>query len=168
MIKRANTFFTEVITPIEKTHRAALRANTDVDHLKQTLRRCMVESSAVARQLERSVAQRHAVERTLKKSGKHRTMLLEESRRLQKHLRHLTREILAAQEDGRQQISRELHDEIVQILLGINVRLLTLKKAAKASTSSLKKEIASTQRLVKQSVKTINRFACEFGLQHET
>ena len=42
------------------------------------------------------------------------------------------------------------------------------KEAAKANTGSLKKEIASTQRLVKQSVKTINRFAREFGLQHET
>ena len=101
-------------------------------------------------------------------SGKQRTELLEESRRLQQHSRHLTHEILSAQEDEWRKISRQLHDEIAQILLGINVRLLTLKKAAKANTGSLKKEIASTQRLVEKSVRTINQFAHEVGLHHET
>ena len=83
-------------------------------------------------------------------------------------MRHLTRKILSAQEDERQKTSRQLHDEIAQTLLAINVRLLTLKKAAKANTENLKKEIAETQRLVKQSVKTIQRLAHEFGVHHET
>lgn len=68
----------------------------------------------------------------------------------------------------RGEISRELHDEIAQILLRINVRLLTLKKAATLNTKDLIKEIASTQRLVEESVKNINRFAREFGITHET
>jgi len=168
MIKRARAFFAEAIAPIEKTHRAALKADIHLKQLNQTLRQRAMESSASARHLEQGILQRQAAEAALKKSGKQRTRLLAESRRLQQHSRHLTHEILSAQEDEWQQISRQLHDEIAQILLGINVRLLTLKKAAKANTGSLKKEIASTQRLVKQSVKTINRFAREFGLQHET
>ena len=88
---------------------------------------------------------------------------MKESRRLQKHLRHLTHQILSAQEDKRKKISRELQDEIAQTLLGINVRLLTLKKEAAINASGLKKEIASTQRLVEKSVKTMKRFAREFG-----
>jgi len=80
----------------------------------------------------------------------------------------LTHEILSAQENGRKKISRDLRDEIAQTLLGINVRLLTLKKGATARNEGLAKEIASTQRLVKRSVKTINRFAREFSIQHET
>ena len=168
MLKRANTFFAEAIAPIERTHRAALKADIQVNQLNQTLRQRTREWSEAARHLKRGIVQRQLAEEALKKSGNHRTKLLKDSGRLQKHLRHLTHEILAAQEDDRQKISRQLHDEIAQILLGINVRLLTLKKAAKANTGSLKKEIASTQRLVKQSVKTINRFAREFGLQHET
>ena len=89
---------------------------------------------------------------------------MKESRRLQKHLQRLTHQILSAQEDKRKKISRELQDEIAQTLLGINVRLLTLKKAAAANAEGLKKEIASTQRLVDKSVKTIKRFAREFGI----
>ena len=53
-------------------------------------------------------------------------------------------------------------------MLGINVRLLTLKKEATVNTKGLKKEIASTQRLVEKSVKTMSRFAREFGKQHDT
>jgi signal transduction histidine kinase len=167
LIKRARAFFAEAIAPIEKTHRAAREADIHLSQLNQTLRRRTVESSASVRHLQQGIVRRQAVEAALEKSGKQRTRLLEESRRLQQHSRHLTHEILSAQEDEWQKISHQLHDEIAQILLGINVRLLTLKKAAKANTGSLKKEIADTQRLVKQSVKAINRFAREFGLQHE-
>jgi signal transduction histidine kinase len=118
--------------------------------------------------LKRGIVRRRAADQALKRSGKHGVKLLAESRRLREHLRHLTHEILSAQEDERQKISRQLHDEIAQTLLGINVRLLTLKNAAQANAAGLKKEIASTQRLVKQSVLTINQFAHEFGLHHET
>lgn len=168
MIKRARSFFAEAVAPIEKTHRAGLKADIHLRELNQKLRQRTVERSASARHLKQSILQRQAAEAALKKSGEQRAKLLAESRRLQWHSRHVTHEILSAQEDEWQKIGRQLHDEIAQILLGINVRLLTLKKAAKVNTGSLKKEIASTQRLVRQSVKTINRFAREFGLQHET
>jgi signal transduction histidine kinase len=92
---------------------------------------------------------------------------LEESRRLQKHLQHLTHQILAAHENKRKQISHELQDEIAQTLLGINVRMLTLKREAAAGTERFEKDIASTQRLVDKSVKAIKRFAREFGKHHE-
>ena len=56
-------------------------------------------------------------------------------------------------------------------LANIHVQALTtlvLKRAAKANTQGLKKEIAGTQRLVRQSITTINRFAREFALHHES
>jgi len=71
-------------------------------------------------------------------------------------------------EDKRKRISRDLHDEIAQTLLGINVRLLTLKKEAAFNARGLKKEIVSTQRLVDKSVESIKRFAREFGIHHRT
>jgi signal transduction histidine kinase len=166
-IQRAKTFFAEAVAPIEKTHRAALKADFHFKQLNQTLRQRAVESSDSARHLKQGILQRQAAEAALKQSGRHRAKLLAESRRLQQHSRHLTHEILSAQEAEWHKISHQLHDEIAQILLGINVRLLTLKKAARANTGSLKKEIASTQRLVRQSVRTINQFAYEVGLHHE-
>lgn len=168
MVQRARAFFEEAVAPIEETHRTALKADVDLRQLNQTLHRRTLESSASARHLRQGISRRRAAEQALKKSGAQRTKLLEESRRLQQHSRHLTREILLAQEDEWHKLSHQLHDEIVQILVGINVRLLTLKKAAKANSGCLKKEIASTQQLVRQSVRTIHRFAREFGLPHET
>jgi len=167
-IKRAEFFFAEAITPIEETHRAALKANVRLRQLSKILGRRTVDLAASHRSLKQGIVQRKTAEQALKKSGEHSRKLLKESRDLQKHLQRLTHQILSAQEDKRKKVSRDLHDEIAQTLLGINVRLLTLKKEATVNARGLKKEIASTQRLVKQSVQTINRFAHEFGIHHRT
>jgi signal transduction histidine kinase len=166
VIKRAEIFFVEAITPIEKTHRAALKANVRLRQLSRTLSRRTVDLAASQRSLKQDIVQRKSEEQALRRSGQHSRTLLKESRRLQKHLQRLTHQILSAQEDKRKKISRDLHDEIAQTLLGINVRLLTLKKEAAIDASGLKKEIASTQRLVDKSVKSIKRFAREFGIHH--
>ena len=123
--------------------------------------------AASNRSLKQGIAQRKTVEAALKNSRKHCQALLEESLTLQEHLRHLTHQILSAQEAERKKISRELRDETAQTLLGINVRLLTLKKAARGNKANLKKEIANTQRLVQQSVQSINQFARELDLRRQ-
>jgi signal transduction histidine kinase len=104
-------------------------------------------------------AQRRAVETALKQSEKHHILLLDQSRQMQEHLRHLTHKILTAQEDERREISRELHDEIAQTLTGINVQLANLKREAVVNTKGLKGKIAGTQRLVRKSVGIVHRFA---------
>jgi signal transduction histidine kinase len=168
IIERAEIFFTEAITPIEETHRAALKANVRLSQLKQRLGRRTMDLAASNRSLKQGIAQRKSVEESLKKTGAHSKKLLKESLALQKHLQHLTHQILSAQEDKRNEISHELQDEIAQTLLGINVRLLTLKKESAVNANGLQKEIASTQRLVDMSVKSLDRFAREFGKHHET
>src|SRR5437870_13788522 len=94
-------------------------------------------------------------------------MLLEESHHLQKHLRRLTHRILTAQEDRRKKISRDLQDEIAQTLLGINVRLLTLKKEAAVNAKGSKKDIASTQRVADKAKRSIKPFARETCKHHD-
>ena len=168
IIKRAEIFFTEAITPIENTHHAALKTNARLRQLNTTLGRRTVGLAAANRSLKLGIARRKTVEQALKKSGAHSATLLKKSCRLQKHLRRLARQILKAQEDKRKRFSRDLHDEIAQTLLGINVRLLTLKKEATLNAEGVQKEIASTRRLVDKSVKSIKRFAREFGIHHET
>ena len=59
------------------------------------------------------------MEEAFTKSGQHQNHCLEESLQLQKRLRQLTHQVMAAQEDERQKISHELQDEIAQTLLGI-------------------------------------------------
>jgi signal transduction histidine kinase len=166
--KRAEIFFTEVITPIEKTHLAALQSITRLNQLNKTLGRRTLDLAASSRSLKQGVARRKAAEQALKESAGHYDRLVKESRRFQNHLRRLTHQILSAQEAERKKISRELHDEVAQDLLGINVRLLTLKKESTTNTKGLKKEIASTQRLVGKSVKTMSQYTRGFGHEHDT
>jgi signal transduction histidine kinase len=167
LIKRAEIFFTEAVAPIERTHRAALAANTHLKQVNQALDRRTGDLAASNRSLKQGIARRRAVELALKQSGQHSKKLLAESLALQKHLQHLAHQVLSAQEDKRKQISHDLQDEIAQTLLGINVRLLTVKMAAGRKAKSLQEEIASTQRVVNRSVRTIERFARKFGKHHE-
>lgn len=167
VIKRAEMFFTEAVSAIEKTHHAAVKASADLSQVNEALDRRTLDLAASNRSLKQSIIRRKAMEEALKKREGHSKKLLDESRRLQKHLQHLTHQILATQENKRRQISHELQDEIAQTLLGINVRMLTLKREAAAGTESFKKDIASTQRLVDKSITSIKRFAREFGKYHE-
>lgn len=161
--KRSEIFFTEAIIPIVETHRAARHSKKELIRLNEALIRRTLELAATNRQLKRGIVRRKSVEAALKKSGNHYTKLLKNSLHLQEGLRQLTHRMLAAQEDERKKISLELQDEIAQTLLGINVRLLSLKHEARLNTKGLKNEIASTQRLVAKSAKSVRRVAREFG-----
>jgi signal transduction histidine kinase len=99
--------------------------------------------------------------RSKRKSQVDNRALLVESQIMQAKLRLLTRQILTAQEEERKKISRELHDEVVQTLVGINVELSALSKSSGSSARQLQDKIARTQRLVRHSVDTVHRFARE-------
>jgi len=163
LIKRAEIFFSEAITPIVETHRAARQSKAHLSQVMTSLGLRTQELAASNRQVQRGVVRRKLMEDAFAKRGKHHRKCLEESLELQKRLRRLTHEVLAAQEDERKKISRKLQDEIAQTLLGINVRLLSLKLEARRSTTGLKKEIASTQRLVAQSASSVRRAGRKIG-----
>ena len=162
-LPQAEIFFAEALTPIVETHRAARQSKIQLNRLNETLVRRTVELAATNRLLQRGIVRRKRVEAALKTSGEHYTRLLKDSLQLQEGLRQLTHQVLAAQENERKKISRELQDEIAQTLLGINVRLLTLKQEARSNTKGLKNEIASTQQLVLKSAKSVRRVARQFG-----
>lgn len=165
--KRANRFLAEAAIPIEKTHRAARETDVLINRLNRSLRARATQSSATKRRLERSVVQRRKAEDNLKRSRDHQARLLEEASRLQAHWRQLTHAGLSSQENKRQQASRHLQDEIAQSLLGIHVRLLSLRQAIAGSAARLRLEIGVTQRLVQHSTRKIHRLAKEFGLEQK-
>ena len=161
-IRQAEIFFTEAITPIVETHRAARQNKAELKRLTGALSRRTLELAATNRQLQRGIVQRKSVEDALKKSGEHYTNLLENSLKLQVSLRQLTHKLLATQEDERKKMSHELQNEIAQTLLGINVRLLALKQESRSNTGGFKNEIANTQRLVVKSARSVRKTASEF------
>jgi signal transduction histidine kinase len=159
--RRAEIFFNAANTLIEETHHAARQGKIQLNRANASLTERTSELAASSRELQRSISRRKVMEAAFTKTSAHHGKSLEESLQLQHRLRQLTRQVLAAQENERQTISRELQNEIAQTLLGINVRLLSLKQEARINHKGLKQEIASTQEIVGRSAKSVRRVARE-------
>jgi signal transduction histidine kinase len=141
--------------------RAARDSHWRLQQHNKTLRLHAAALASGNRRLEREVARRKAGEGIIRKGKEEYRMLFLESQVMQGKLRQLTRQIIWAQEEERKEISRELHDEVVQTLVGINVQLSALGKGASVGLHALKEKIARTQRLVENSVNAVHRFARE-------
>jgi PAS domain S-box-containing protein len=106
------------------------------------------------RELKLEIVHRQMAEVALKKGEA-------EARHMQEQLRHLSRQLLLTQEEERKRISRELHDEIAQTLVGINVHLASWTVKDTIDLKELRTKIIQTQRLVEKSVEIVHRFARE-------
>jgi PAS domain S-box-containing protein len=124
-------------------------------------RRRLENLAGINRELTGEIARRQTVEKALRKSQQHQSRLLKQSHLMQEQLRHLSHQILHAQEEERKRISHELHDEIAQTLVGINVHLAALTREVVANPRGLRQKIARTQRLVEKSVDVVHLFARE-------
>jgi signal transduction histidine kinase len=160
-IKRAGDFFTQALIPLESAQRATRQTNRLLQQRNETLRLHTAALAKSNRLLQREISRRKAGEAALRNSRAQYQQLFVQSQVMQRKLRQLTRQILSAQEEERKEISRELHDEVVQTLVGINVQLSALSRSASAGMHSLKAKIARTQRLVENSVNEVHRFARE-------
>ncbi|MEO7597338.1 MAG: histidine kinase, partial [Opitutus sp.] len=158
-IKRAGFFFTQALTPLEIVQRATRKEHRALERRNEVLRRHASELAAGNRRLKKEVTRRRAAELVILEAQARYQKLFRESQIMQRKLRELTHQIILAQEEERKQISRELHDEVVQTLVGINVELSALLKRAPSALQSLRTKITQTQRLVESSVNAVHRFA---------
>lgn len=164
---RGLPFWADVQATIADSRRGARKwcrmAISDLTKLKQEeeVRQRLEVMSVANRELKLEIGVRQKAELALKKSETHYAQLFEQSLLMQDQLRHLSRQLLVAHEDERKRISRELHDEIVQTLVGINVHLAALMMRAPSNLKDLRKHIGRTQRLVEKSVEIVHRFARE-------
>jgi signal transduction histidine kinase len=164
MAARSELFFAEAAAPIEMTHRIAQESYEALNRVNQALSQRTLDLADSHRELQQGIMERKTAAAALDTSQQVSFHLLQESKLLEQHLQQMAHEILNANEAERKKMSHHLHDEIAQTLLGIHVKLLTLKKDAAARHASLTLEIALTQELVEASVVTINKFAHEIGL----
>jgi len=165
LVRRAEMFFDEAIVPLMDAQRSARQGRTELNLSDGILNQHTLDLAATHRQLQQAVTREKRAEATRHRSGAHYPRLLKESLKLQEGLRQTTHQKISAQEQERHTISRQLQDEIAQTLLGIHVRLSNLRAAVRGDKSNFAKEIASTQRLVRESVKSINRFARGLNFQ---
>jgi PAS domain S-box-containing protein len=140
--------------------RLAVSDFTSVKQAEEAQRRA-ASLSIVNAELRHEIVRRHTVEKALRRSEQDQRRLLDQSREMQERLRHLSHRILQTQEDERKRISRELHDEITQILVGISVHLEGLIRQATIDPARLKQKIVRTQRMVEKSVQIVHQFARE-------
>lgn len=138
-------------------------AVSDITELKRAAeaQRRVEELKTMNEALEREVSRRRMTEKSLLDSQQRQSRLLEESQQMQEQLRLLSHQILHVQEEERRRISVDLHDEIAQTLVAINVHLASLARdaAAGGASSPMRGKIAETQKLVEQSVESVHRFA---------
>jgi two-component system sensor histidine kinase DegS len=161
LIKRAGKFFAAAVVPIGKTPLPGAECITVLEETVEMLSQRTVGLAASNLALSAEITRRKSVEKALKQEKRGYARMIKESAVLQEQLRHLSRQILSAQENERKKISRELHDMVAQTLTGINIRLAALKAGATLDTRSLAQNIAETQRLVEHSVDLVHRFARE-------
>jgi PAS domain S-box-containing protein len=116
---------------------------------------------ATNRKLQDEIIRRQAVELSLRESEQRAHQLVGHSRHLQNKLRQMSHKILLVQEDQRKEISRELHDEISQLLLSINLHLAILDGHAAINPKSIRRNITRVRWLVEKSVRIVHDFARE-------
>ena len=115
--------------------------------------------AATNRKLDEEIVRRTGTEAALRESEAHARQLAEQSQFTQEKLQFLTRQLLVVQEEERKRISHELHDEVVQTLVGINVGLSALRRGGCIGDPTPGDRFAGIQRLVADSIDAVHRFA---------
>ena len=159
VIKRAGLFFAGALAPLERWHEAtrqSLRESMEIATSHSKHRKILAEQN---RQLQHEIRRRKAGQSTIRRAKERYRRLFTQSVAMQEELRLLARKVLAVQEEERREISRELHDEVVQTLVGVNVELSALATSAEVNTRALRTRIKRTQRLVGNSVDVVHAFA---------
>ncbi len=159
----AAVFFRETLSPVEQTHPAAKERQADLNELHEILEQRTADLAEANRALKEQTAERLAATDTLNQKNRESSQLLTDSRLLEEQLQTMARQILSANEAERKNMSLRLNDELAQTLLGINMRMLALKKTVTLNQDNLNKDIAIIQRLVEGSVKLIKQLAHEFS-----
>lgn len=162
-LHRADAFFAEALAHLQQKSVGARKAAARLRQLNKRVRQRTMDLASSRRIQKQGLVDRNALKHALKKKTEHYASLLAESRDLQRCLQSLTRRMLSAQESERTTISRSLHEDVAQAMLGIQMRLADLKKEAARNSTGLKKELTVTQRLVEKSAKTLEQFAGKLG-----
>lgn len=133
-------------------HRAQAQLLDRAGQLEGIVAKRTTQLTASNRRLEASCA-------SIKQSREEYRLLLHQSQITRAQLTHVTHRILTAQEEERKAISRELHDDVMQMLVAINFELSALAVSLPGDSNRLFEKIAGSRRVIEESIKAVHRFA---------
>jgi signal transduction histidine kinase len=160
-LKRAETFLLETLSPFEVTHRGFREANLRLRELIETLEQRNSQLADTNRELQSEIAEHQRTEQALRESKEHYRDLFGQARVMEENMRQLSSRILHVQEEERKRISRELHDDVGQVLTAISFNLAMLETDALPGRNGLTKRLKDTQSLLEQMIETVHHFARE-------
>jgi two-component system sensor histidine kinase DegS len=147
--RAAREFLMDALSPFDAALRRLPATQARVGDLELALaRRGQELADLVPRQLQLESALRCSKTRTLK--------LCQQVRILKAEIQTHPDKLVKVYEAERKRVSRELHDDIGQLLVALSVSLETLKKEA-ASWTVLQRQVESAQALVAQSMESTRR-----------
>jgi hypothetical protein len=156
-LARAERFFAAANIPMVESHHASRASRAALRRSDERLKSCTLKLAVANRLLKDGVERRRSIGIQLKKSGEKYAALVRESQQLQDKLRKLLHHLMNAQEDEKKELSRKLQDEVSQILLAINIRLLELKQRGWNATGRFTKKVANTRLQADRSVKAVGK-----------
>jgi hypothetical protein len=157
LIERATCFFMEVMIPVEKTHRGAVKTEHRIARLTKMLEQRTKDVHAANRRLTKSRARRQAAEEALQKYKTSSDEEINQTDRRQAQLQKQARELLSAHEAERQNTCLALQNETAQTLCSILIQLLSLKTSARDGELNLKKDIDCTRHIMEESIQRVSK-----------
>ena len=164
-LEAAGTFVMEVLSPFEATHRGFHEINLKLLELNRTLSQRNQDLSESNRSLQMEVTERKRTATALRESQEYYQVLFNEARQMQEDLRRLSTQVLRVQEEERNRISRELHDEIGQALTAIHVHLTLASRQMGVGTKICTHAIGTALRVLEETMESVHRFARELRPQ---
>jgi signal transduction histidine kinase len=77
----------------------------------------------------------------------------------QRELRDLSQQLVRTQEEERRSLSRELHDQVGQILTAVRINLGNLEEALAVPDDRIRQQIEQTKRLAEQALRSVRDLA---------
>jgi PAS domain S-box-containing protein len=138
----------------------------DITELKQAQEsgRKLEIATATNQALQAEIQDRKTLEKELRKGELHLVHLLNESQEMHSQLQRISHKMLSAQEEGREQLGKEMHQLISTALTRLNQTLSHLQKKEILNDPNLPETISKTRKSLKQAIQVVQQSASKLKL----
>lgn len=160
---RVERYLSDMSTLGEKSGLITLRGNRGLERILE-YRSSVVQKNQeriAVRGIARDVTAQVQTARSLRRSERRARILFDTAESMRENLEILSREILRIQEEERSRMSRELHDEVGQLLTAVTVNIEILRKTPPEKVKEFMRRLDDSGKLIEQLFETIHRFSTD-------